>query len=87
MGHRSELDRLRQQRDELALMLGQHRQTVSLHGRLTHPAAAMCCPGHCATTDTTLQCAVDDLLPSTFEFQEPWHQCERFGVTRCRCLR
>lgn len=44
MGHRSELDRLRLQRDELASMLGQHRQTVRPRGRFTQPAAAMCCP-------------------------------------------
>ena len=31
MGHRSELDRLRQQREELSAMLGQKRESVSLH--------------------------------------------------------
>jgi hypothetical protein len=52
MGHRSELDRLRQQRDELASMLGQHRQTVRpQQDWSSHPSC--CCfllPCHSAAT-------------------------------------
>jgi hypothetical protein len=74
MGHRSELDRLRQQRDELASMLGQHRQTVRLQQDWSfHPS---CCCSLLPCHYCRHSAPADDMSRSASRSREPGYMCD-----------